>query len=407
MKKKVSVVILIFILIISVTGCEGAIKDKIDKSYDTKQIDKEIVERNVEFAFDIFKELNKEDAYENIFISPLSISTALSMTYNGAAGETKEDMAEALKYGGIDIEKINNTYNNLLPYLMQADEKVEIDISNSIWYRQGESIKEDFINTNKDIFDAKVEELDFSREDSADIINEWIKESTKGKIDKMIDPPISSDVIMYLINAVYFKGEWTEQFSEENTFDSEFNNIDGEIENLEMMNRRGTVDYGEGEDYKAVKLPYGDEKMSMLFILPQGDWTINDLIDEMDNDKFNEIRESISETNDVTLSIPKYKLEYGIKNLNKALISMGMGSAFSLDADFSGIRDNIFISRVLHKAVIEVNEEGSEAAAVTVVEIMETAIMEPIEFIADRPFLFIIMDEETNTVLFLGKYCRI
>ena len=336
MFKKPIIVILIFMLLLSSTGCNTTLK-KVE--YDMNNIDTKVTQGNEEFAFNIFRELNKEEIGSNVFISPFSISTALSMTYNGAEGKTKEDMAKALYYGGINIANVNSTYMNLLPYLSNIDKDVDLDISNSIWYRLGEPIKEEFITNNKDAFDAEISEIDFSQPDAANRINNWIKDSTKGKIEKMLEPPIPSDVIMYLINAVYFKGNWTYEFDKENTYPAIFRNIDGE------------------ED-------------------------------------------------DVMVGIPRYKVEYGIKNLNDVLKKMGMTSAFEMNADFSKIRDGIFISRVLHKAVIDVNEEGSEAAAVTVVEMMESAMEEPTTFVADRPFVFSIRDEDTGTMLFMGKYCK-
>ncbi len=401
--KKIMIIILTAVFIVNLAGCSQEVDNR---KFDKDSIDSNVTGKNAEFAFDIFKELNKEDANNNIFISPLSISTALTMTYNGADGKTKEDMTEALKYAGIDITEINETYKNLLPYLSQIDKNIDLDISNSIWYRLGEPIEEEFINDNKEIFNAEVNELDFSQESAADTINEWIERSTKGKIEKMINPPISPDVVMYLINAVYFKGDWTHKFNKKDTYSTAFKNIDNEDEDIQMMNRVSTVDYGEGEDYKAVRLPYGDKKINMYFILPEGDEEINNFIQDLDNSKFNEIRKSITEKDNVELNIPKYKLEYGIKNLNNVLAKMGMGSAFEYNADFSKIREGIFISKVLHKAVVEVNEEGSEAAGATVVEINESAVLDPLSFTADRPFVFLIMDEETGTILFMGKYCR-
>lgn len=401
--RKILLLLLISILILNVVGCSNT---NGTKEFNMKDIDQNTTEKNSEFAFEIFKELNKEDIKDNIFISPLSISTALTMTYNGAVGKTKEDMEKALQYTGLDIDEINNTYKNLLPYLSQVDKSVELDISNSIWYREGEQVKEGFINTNKDVFDAEVTEIDFSKENAADIINDWIKESTKGKIDKMLSSPISPDVIMYLINAVYFKGDWANEFDKKNTFTSQFNNIDGKDKEIQMMNKKSKVDYGSGDDYKVVRLPYGQKKINMYCVLPGENEDINSFIGKLNNEKFGEIRNSISETEDVILQIPKFKLEYGIKNLNNTLSNMGMKTAFQEDADFSKIREGIFISRVLHKAVIEVNEEGSEAAGVTVVEMTESAVEMPITFIANRPFVFLLMDEETGTILFMGKYCR-
>ena len=402
MFKNIIIIVLIFGLLLTI-GC-NKIPEKVE--YNLSSIDTTVTDGNEDFAFNVFRELNKEETDGNLFISPFSISTALSMTYNGADGKTKEDMAKALSYAGIDISTINTSYKNLLPYLSNVDDEVDLDISNSIWYRIGETIKEEFITTNRDAFDAEISEIDFSQADAADRINTWIKESTKSKIEKMLDPPLPADVVMYLINAVYFKGHWTYEFDKDNTYPGIFTNIDGVEEDVDMMSMKGTVEYGEGDDYKVLRLPYGKEKLYMYFILPENS-DISELTDNLDNEKFSEIRQSIAEEEDVIVGIPRYKVEYGIKNLNDVLKKMGMASAFEADADFSNIREGLFISRVLHKAVIEVNEEGSEAAAVTVVEMLESAEMEePTRFVADRPFVFAIRDEATGTILFMGKYCK-
>ncbi|NLC67882.1 MAG: serpin family protein [Clostridiaceae bacterium] len=372
-------------------------------SYDLDKVESSIIEGNEQFAINIFKKLNIEDGDSNIFISPLSISTALTMTYNGAGSTTREAMAEALNYKDIELETINTGYKNLLIYLKNADSKVLLNISNSIWFREGEAIKQDFLARNKENFDARVSEIDFQDPKAADTINGWISESTKGKIDKMLDSPISPDVVMYLINAIYFKGQWTRQFDKKLTFDGTFITADGKHKEVKMMSRQGDVEYGEAGNAKIVKLPYGKEKISMYCILPEESVNINDYINQFDIGEWNELKDSLSKTRDVILQIPRFMIEYGIKDLNDSLTALGMGEAFGPSADFTGIREGIFISAVLHKAVIEVNEEGSEAAAATVVEKKETAMLEPTRFIADRPFIFIIADEETGTILFMGK----
>ncbi len=376
--------------------------------FDKSKIGDGFTDRNSKFAFDIFNQVNSEDGGENVFISPLSISTALAMTYQGAEGTTREAMANALQLSGLDGEVLNESYKNLLRYLKQADSKLQLDINNSIWIREGKPIKEEFLSVNKTIFDAYVTTLDFSQASAASTINKWIDDSTKGKIKKMIDPPIPSDIIMYLINAIYFKGQWSDQFDTKMTFGSRFNSMDGKTSDIMMMSRYGTVIFGKTEEYKAVRLPYGKGDIAMYCILPEKGTDINDFVEQMNLEKWAEIRNTLKETKDVRLQIPRFNLEYGIKNLNDALTGLGMGVAFSNDANFSGMGDNIAISRVLHKAVIEVNEEGSTAAGVTVVEMKETsAVMDPPEFIADRPFVFIIADDETGSILFMGKVLSI
>ena len=184
-------------------------------------------------------------------------------------------------------------------------------------------------------------------------------------------------------------------------------NIAGAVQRTDMMGHYGDVDYGQGDGYKAARLPYGKEKVSMYLLLPTDGKTINDWVADLSADVFADIRSSITTQEKVDLRIPKFKMEYGIKELNNELIAMGMELPFTPDADFSGIRGGLFISQVLHKAVIEVNEEGSEAAGVTVVVMEESAALDPLTFIADQPFLFLIAEEDTGSILFLGKFTSV
>lgn len=406
MKRNLTAILLSMLTASILTSC-GNITGAM-AGFDKSKISSGFTDRNSKFAFNLFKQVNSEDGEKNVFISPLSVSTALAMTYQGAEGTTREAMANALQLDGLDIDVLNESSQNLLRYLKQADSELHLNISNSIWIREGRLIKEDFLAVNKTIFDAYVTTLDFSKDSAADAINKWIGDSTKGKIKKMVDAPIPSDIVMYLINAIYFKGQWSDKFDTKMTFNSSFNSADGKVSDIMMMRRSGTVLFGRTDDYKAVRLPYGKGDIAMYCILPEKDADINDFVRGMDLEKWTEIRNAMKETKDVSLQIPRFNLEYGIKNLNSALTSLGMGEAFSDDANFSGMGDDLAISRVMHKAIIEVNEEGSTAAGVTVVEIRETAaVMEPPEFIADRPFVFIIADDETGSILFMGKVLSI
>ena len=229
------------------------------------KIDSGLIGGNEIFAFNIFQKINSEDGDKSIFISPLSISTALAMTYNGARTTTAEAMAEALQYKGIELENLDIGYKNLLAYLNNVDPKVQLNISNSIWFRKGEEIRSDFLSTNKDNFNAYISEIDFQDIKAADTINDWISKATKSKIDKMIEPPISPDVIMYLINAIYFKGQWTKQFDKKLTFTGTFNKEDGKKQEVQMMSRKGKIEYGEVGKSKIVRLPYGNEKTAILY----------------------------------------------------------------------------------------------------------------------------------------------
>lgn len=402
MRELGAVVLVVLLSLTVLTGCTAGSFTGSQK-VDLDRLNPEVISGNTEFAFDLFRELNREDQEENIFISPLSISTALTMTYQGAGGTTREGMAEALHYQGVDLQSLNDTYQHLLGYLAGVDKDIELKMGNSIWIREGEEIQPGFLEVNKNIFRAEVAELDFTKQDAADTINRWIEKATEGKIEKMLEGEIPPHVIMYLINAIYFKGEWTDQFDKDNTFPTEFRSGTGEKQQVMMMSKHGDAGYGEGQDYQAVRLPYGNEKTAMYVILPRTGLDVNSFIDNMDMAKWEEIRNSIGTRRDVIVQLPRFKIEYGIKLLNDSLSNLGMAEAFTDRADFSGIRDNIFINRVMHKAVIEVNEEGSEAAAATVVEMTEAAAREPLKFIADRPFVFLIAEEETGSILFVGK----
>lgn len=359
---------------------------------------------NNRFAWSIFKELNKEDADRNIFISPLSITSALGMALNGAEGSTKEAMETALGYKGMMREEINSGYKYLLERLKALDEKIKLNISNSIWIRDSFPVRQEFIDLNRDAYSAEIEVLNFNSPDAADTINNWIDDATEGLISKMIEPPIDPRTIMYLINAIYFKGIWSTQFDPGKTFDGTFHKYGGGNQSARMMDRKGEIEYLDEENYKAIRMPYGDGKTAMYCILPDEGEDINTFISEFTEEEWGNLKSGLLPMDDLIVQIPKFKMEYGIKELNSALTALGMGEAFQpVVADFSGIADDVWIDAVLHKAVIEVNEEGSEAAAVTVVEMRTTAIVEPITFIADRPFLFIIADDEEGTILFMGK----
>lgn len=415
MKKMIGLIAIISFIL---AGCSGNIINKNKDDYQNKEVlvkniykaemNNDVINGNKKFAFEIFKEINKKDSKNNIFISPYSITTALSMVYNGARENTKEKMAETLHYQSIKDEDFNKGQKYLKEALYSLDEKVNIDISNSIWIREGEDIKQEFIDVNTEVFDAYVKNLDFSKEESVDIMNKWVKDSTKGLIKKIINTPIDEDVMMYLINTIYFKGEWTKGFNKKRTSKLTFNSNDKNQMKIDMMYMKEDIEFINNDDYKAIKLYYGDEKVAMYCILPEENKNINEFIDEMTNEKWNHLRKQIKKQSDLLVRLPKFKIEYGVRNINEELKAMGMEIAFGSEADFSGINEYLYISNVLHKAVIEVNEKGTEAAAVTSVEMTKECSRENApEFIANRPFIFIIADEEDGAILFMGKVANL
>ncbi len=310
----------------------------------------------------------------------------------------------------MDDDKINNDYKILHSYLENLDKNIKLNISNSIWIREGEDINKEFININKDIFGAKVDNLDFTKPSSVDKINDWIEKSTDKMIKDMLKGPIDGNVVMYLINAIYFKGQWQDPFDKNNNITEEFTDSKGEKSKVDFMRKIANSDktfYGEKDDFQAIKMPYDSGKVSMYAVLPKEGLDIDSFINTLDMDKWNSIKRSIGKDKEaVNVSFPKFEMEYGAKELKEPLVSLGMKDIFSDAANLSGIREGVYVSGVLHQGKIEVNENGSEAAAVTIVEVRETSmpiIDETKEFIANRPFIFILEDEESGTILFMGK----
>lgn len=355
------------------------------------------------FGVKILKEVNKSENDKNVFISPLSISYALGMTLNGAANATRDSIAQTLELLGLTDDEINRNYKSLMELLTSLDPAVIFQIANSIWCRDNLQVEQSFIDGNKQYFDAEIAKLNFSDPNASKIINAWVAKKTNGKIDKIVPDAIDPRVVMYLINAIYFKGNWTYQFDPKKTVDANFTTSLGSRVPTKLMTISGEFMYYENSDLQIIDLPYGNKKFSMTIVLPRSkniDLFVNDLTEQQWN-----LWLSRLEKRKGTFFFPKFKLEYK-KNLNDVLQALGMQNAFTLYvADFSRIskREYLFISNVEHKTFVEVNEEGTEAAAVTSVEISRDSVSDKFYMRVDKPFLFVIRDNHTNSVLFIGK----
>ena len=375
-------------------GCSSEEEEPKDVVVDTT----ELVSSNTRFGFKLLTEVYEQDAGKNIFISPLSISIALMMTYNGAEGETQQAMAETLELEGMSLQEVNQANADLRADLENSDPKVELTIANSLWAREGVKFKPDFLERNHQFFGAEITTLDFSDPKAADIINQWVDLNTKGKIEKIVEQ-IDSMTVMFLINAIYFKGTWKLKFDKSETEDGVFYLPDGTEKQVQMMYRDGGYPYYQGDKFEAVKLFYGEKRVSMYIFLPDHDSNLNEFLKNLNAKNWMIWIAKFEETpDDSGIMLPRFKLEYEIR-LNDALETLGMEAAFDNRANFDGMAPGLFISEVKHKAFVEVNEEGTEAAAVTVVKIGECA---PSNFIVDRPFFFAIRDDWTGTILFMG-----
>ena len=355
-----------------------------------------VASANTRFGFKLLQDLRERDSGANIFISPLSISIALTMTYNGAVGETEHAMAEVLEIEGLDRDAVNHSNAALRNSLENPDPKVEISIANSIWSRQGVEFNADFLERNRVFFGAEIASLDFSAPQATETINEWVNTNTNGKIEKIVDR-ISPQTLLFLINAIYFKGNWQDEFDKSQTRPGIFHLSDGNEKRVEMMRREGEYPYFRGENFEATSLPYGDGRLGMYIFLPNRDSNLNKFLGNLNAGNWGDwISQFQDRRHDMML--PRFKLEYEV-SLNDTLEALGMGIAFGSGADFSGMGPSLFISEVKHKTFVEVNEEGTEAAAVTAVVGVKSV---PSVFRVDRPFFFAIYDTETETVLFMG-----
>jgi len=355
------------------------------------------------FGLKLFREVVRQEPDKNIFISPLSVSMALGMTANGAANATLDSMRAVLELDGLTEEESNAAYQSLMALLTQADPQVQFDVANSIWYRSGLTFKEDFYQRCRDYFDAVVQGLDFSQDAAADTMNAWVDEHTQGKIEEIVDKPIDPNTVMFLINAIYFKGIWTYEFDPQDTKDDQFTLPGGTQTPCKMMQQETDLPYMANDLFQAADLPYGDGLFSMTVLLPQPGLSVDSIISELTPENWSTWIGSL-DTMGIHLQLPKFTLEYELQMKN-VLTALGMGVAFTDAADLTRMYGpgGLFISKVKHKTFVDVNEEGTEAAAVTSVEIGRVSMPATIAFRIDRPFIFVIRERSSGAMLFMGK----
>ncbi len=391
-------------------SCDNATSPK-DKDT-TKQIrelsanEKQIVESNKKFGLNLFKKVVvQEDKAKDIFISPLSVSMALGMTLNGADGTTYDAMQQTLAFEGMTNEEINKAYHDLIDLLTKLDDKVLFEIANSIWYRNTFQVENSFLETNKNWFDAEVSASDFNNPGIVDIINNWVNDKTHEKIKTIINN-IDPNTVMFLINAIYFNGTWKYEFDKDDTYVTQFNLDNGSVEDCEMMQITGEYKYFRDSNVQIVDLPYGDGEFSMTVFLPARGNNINEFVNTLDESQWDYYLTNMQADSGI-IELPKFKLEYKL-TMNDVLKALGMEVAFNPSAaNFSRINATaqLFISKVLHKTFVKVDEEGTEAAAVTAVIINLTSVgdLEKFNMRVDRPFVFTIRENHSGSILFIGK----
>jgi serine protease inhibitor len=355
-----------------------------------------------EFAFDLFRTGNISQHKANVFMSPLSASMALGMTANGANGATYDEMRSALRLTGATREDVGAGYKSLIELLRGLDPGTTFTIANSIWYERTFPFNASFLDESKLYFDAQVESIDFRSPTAVPTINSWVSEHTNDKIPTILDN-IADEEVMFLINAIYFKGIWQKQFDKSKTVDAPFHSADGTTSTVKMMAREEGVQYTATSEYAAVDLPYGNSAFSMTVVLPNGD--IDAFAESFDQAKWNSLVGSFRESN-LQVYLPRFRMEWK-RGLNEDLQQLGMRLAF-YSADFTRMSPrglDLIITRVVQKTFVEVDEEGTEAAAATMVGVGLTSM--PAAFRADRPFLVVIRERFSGTILFIGKIAKL
>lgn len=406
---KNSVIVLLSLAIITgFVSCSkepGEEPDLTPKTLDLTAIGPEVIAYGNAFGVELFTRVAREEN-KNLMLSPLSASAALTMLLNGCEGDTYDQLKATLKYPeSMTISEINEVYKSLVAQLLVVDPKVKLALANAIFYRNGFTVKNPFLATMDTDFDAEIAGLDFSLPSALTTINKWASDNTNGKIPKVLNE-ISGDAVMFIMNALYFKGDWSYQFDKSLTSDRPFYTDGSNSVNVSTMKGDIGSKVTHGNGYSAIELPYGCTNFTMVVIVPEE--TLSEFNASFDAVRWNDITSAFDQANEygeVTVRMPKYKFSYE-KYLNDQLKSMGMVDAFIPGiADLSGISDaSIFVSFVKQNTFVEVDEEGTEAAAVTTIGIELTSMPpQPREFVIDKPFVFAIRERTTNTLLFIGQ----
>jgi serine protease inhibitor len=372
--------------------------------------EEQLSQSSTQFAINLFQQLNQSNEAKNQFFSPYSIHQALAMTMNGNEGEVKQEFLDVLQMQGMSLEDANQAVKDLTTFLLQVDEKVKLNIANGIWYKEGYQVKPPFKAAANRYFNAEVAPLDMFNPNSVNVINNWIARQTNNLIREMLDQ-IPPNAVMYLVNAIYFKGDWTYNFPKANTKKEKFTLRNGQDIMVDMMDLKDASDmrYGFGHGAAYLEIPYSSEQYSMGVIFNEsGD--LSQLAPLLTLENLTEWRSNARERG-VILKMPKFKISYKMDNMKGDLMAMGLVRPFSFHPDnftalFSNPTDDLKISRVIHQAFIEVDEKGTEAAAATIVEVVErfsAGPSGPLRITLDRPFIFFIQEKHSGAILFMGK----
>lgn len=370
-------------------------------------IESQLVSRSNQFTFALLKRVD-DDPAENLFLSPLSVSMALGMTMNGAANTTLDSMRTALRVEGLSREEINSGYRGLIDLLLGLDATTKMRVANSVWVRQGLTADPAFVSAVGTHFDADVRTLDFESPSAVGTVNRWVSDATNDRIPKVLDQ-IRDDDVMFLINALYFKGKWRAPFDPRRTADAPFTPGSGVAQTVRMMHaERVPIRVARGPASTVGELPYGNGAFTMAIVLPDDGVPLATVVDSLDDARWAAITSALT-PQQMDVMMPRFTMRYST-SLNAALRALGMGIAFEDGrADFRQLftpnAPGPFISFVKHDAFVAVDEAGTEAAAVTTVGVGVTSL--PPSFRVDRPFLFLIRERLSGTIVFVGRVTRV
>lgn len=403
--KPVEITCLIILSAITVTSCRA--DDRRILTSSEVIVESQIVRGNNEFALELYQQLQCREG--NLFLSPYSISTALAMTYAGAKEETEQQMAKALCFPvTMNKTQFSHAFGELVKELNNAGKNggYELVVANALWSQRGYEFLDGFLSLVRKDYDGDLQQVDFvnQTEGARKTINDWVEDKTRDKIKELIKPGmVDAMTRLVLTNAIYFKGKWASEFKPERTQDATFTLLDGRKVSIPMMTQTAKFGYMETDVLQLLEMPYIDDELSMVILLPKKTDGVGDVEKELTRGKLESWLDR-SRKNEVKVFLPKFKMTSEFK-LAKVLASMGMPDAFSSKADFSGMTGsrNLFISAVVHKAYVDVSEEGTEAAAATGVVMKLTSVTPKPVFRADHPFVFIIRDNQTGSILFIGR----
>lgn len=388
-----------------ISGCSNEEVDSGPGAVHPVVISERIAAGTNDFAIDFFKKLQNDEnpKGDNLFVSPLSLHIALGMLLNGAEGETATEILKALKMEGVSVAELNEAYATLMNEMPLADSKVSLGLANSIWYRNDVQVETDFKNVLDKSFNAEVTGLEFNNA-AKDRINKWASDKTNGKITKVLDN-IDPGAVMFLLNALYFKGDWANKFDAKNTIDKPFHLASGTDKSVKMMHEEASYAVSNAEKYVGVHLPYGNGQFQMTLIVPNNQNNITEIMDSFTTENWTKMKSDTFKSN-IILELPRFKLQYS-KKLNDVARNLGINRAFVGAAQFDKISrtTDMSVGFIRQDTYLGIDEKGTEAAAVTTIGMLASSAgpTQTRQIVCDHPFGIVISEKTSNTILFMGR----